>query len=113
MLAELRIRNYALIDDLTVEFSPGLNVLSGETGAGKSIIIGALTLLLGDKPDADMIRAGADTAQVEGRFDLGNRLAGACSATTIWATGTVTRWRRRTGTRPAKNPPSRTSFARP
>jgi DNA repair protein RecN (Recombination protein N) len=75
MLAEIRIRNYALIDDLTVEFSPGLNVLSGETGAGKSIILGALTLLLGDKPDTDMIRTGADTAQVEGRFDVDQRLA--------------------------------------
>src|SRR5512143_943669 len=80
MLAEIRIRNYALIDDLTVEFSPGLNVLSGETGAGKSIIIGALTLLLGDKPDADMIRTDADTAQVEGRFDVDQRLAGESSA---------------------------------
>jgi len=79
MLAEIRIRNYALIDDLTVEFSPGLNVLSGETGAGKSIIIGALTLLLGDKPDADMIRTGTDTAQVEGRFDVNERMAGECS----------------------------------
>jgi DNA repair protein RecN (Recombination protein N) len=79
MLAEIRIRNYALIDDLTVEFSRGLNVLSGETGAGKSIILGALTLLLGDKPDADMIRTGADTAQVEGRFDVDKRLAGECS----------------------------------
>jgi len=76
MLAELRIKNYALIDDLTVEFSPGLNVLSGETGAGKSIILGALTLLLGDRPDADMIRSGADTAQVEGRFEVDKRLAG-------------------------------------
>jgi len=79
MLAELRIRNYALIDDLTVEFSPGLNVLSGETGAGKSIIIGALSLLLGDKPDSDMIRTGADTAQVEGRFDVNRMLAAECS----------------------------------
>ncbi|MBM3330239.1 DNA repair protein RecN [candidate division WOR-3 bacterium] len=80
MLSELRIRNYALIEDLTVQFSPGLNVLSGETGAGKSIIIGALSLLLGDKPDADMIRAGADTAQVEGRFDAGKQLAAECTA---------------------------------
>jgi DNA repair protein RecN (Recombination protein N) len=79
MLAELRIRNYALIEDLTVEFSPGLNVLSGETGAGKSIIIGALTLLLGDKPDTDMIRTGADTAQVEGRFDVDGRVTDECS----------------------------------
>jgi len=80
MLSELRIRDYALIADLTVEFSPGLNVLSGETGAGKSIIIGALTLLLGDKPDADMIRTGSDTAQVEGRFDADGRLAAECSS---------------------------------
>jgi DNA repair protein RecN (Recombination protein N) len=79
MLAEIRIRNYALIEDLTIELSPGLNVLSGETGAGKSIIIGALSLLLGDKPDIDMIRTGADTAQVEGRFDMSKRLAGECS----------------------------------
>ena len=79
MLAEIRIRNYALIEDLTVELSPGLNVLSGETGAGKSIIIGALSLLLGDKPDTDMIRTGEDTAQVEGRFDIDKRLAGECS----------------------------------
>jgi len=79
MLAEIRIRNYALIEDLTIELSPGLNVLSGETGAGKSIIIGALSLLLGDKPDTDMIRTGANTAQVEGRFDVGRRLTGECS----------------------------------
>ena len=80
MLAELRIRNYALIEDLTIELSPGLNVLSGETGAGKSIIIGALSLMLGDKPDTDMIRTGADTAQVEGRFDVDKRTAVECSA---------------------------------
>ncbi len=79
MLAEIRIRNYALIEDLTIELSPGLNVLSGETGAGKSIIIGALSLLLGDKPDTDMIRTGADTALVEGRFDVSRQLAGECS----------------------------------
>jgi len=83
MLAEIRIRNYALIEDLTIELSPGLNVLSGETGAGKSIVIGALSLLLGDKPDTDMIRTGADTAQVEGRFDVNKRLAGECSGLDI------------------------------
>ena len=79
MLAEIRIRNYALIEDITIEFTPGLNVLSGETGAGKSIIVGALSLLLGDKPDTDMIRTGADTALVEGRFDVSRQLAGKCS----------------------------------
>jgi len=80
MLAEIRIRNYALIADLTIELDPGLNVLSGETGAGKSIIIGALSLLLGDKPDTDMIRTGTDSAHVEGRFDVNKRLAGECDA---------------------------------
>jgi len=79
MLSELRIRNYALIEDLTVELSPDLNVLSGETGAGKSIIIGALSLLLGDRPDSDMIRGGADTAQVEGRFGLNQQMAAVCA----------------------------------
>ncbi len=85
MLAELRVRNYALIEDLTIELSPGLNVLSGETGAGKSIIIGALSLLLGDKPDTDMIRTGADSAQVEGRFEAGKAVAAECSALGITA----------------------------
>ena len=83
MLSELRIRNYALIEDLTVELAPGLNVLSGETGAGKSIIIGALSLLLGDKPDPDMIRSGTDTAQVEGRFDMSKPTADECAALSI------------------------------
>jgi DNA repair protein RecN (Recombination protein N) len=78
MLAEIRIKDYALIEDLAIELSPGLNVLSGETGAGKSIIIGALSLLLGEKPDADMIRSGADTAQVEGRFHVNRQLTEEC-----------------------------------
>ncbi len=78
MLAEIRIKDYALIQDLTIELSPGLNVLSGETGAGKSIIIGALSLLLGEKLDTDMIRSGADKAQVEGRFYVNERLSGEC-----------------------------------
>ena len=58
MLIELRLENYAVIDNLAVEFAPGLNLLTGETGAGKSILIDALALLLGDKASADVIRAG-------------------------------------------------------
>jgi DNA repair protein RecN (Recombination protein N) len=70
MLTELRIRNYAVIEEIYVELGPGLNVLSGETGAGKSIIVGALSLLLGERAAAEVIRAGEDRAIVEGVFDL-------------------------------------------
>jgi DNA repair protein RecN (Recombination protein N) len=69
MLRSLRVQNYALIDDLTIEWSPGLNVLTGETGAGKSIILGALSLVLGEKADPDSIRTGRDSASVEAVFD--------------------------------------------
>lgn len=72
MLANLRIQNVALIDELDVAFSPGFNVLSGETGAGKSIILGALGFALGDKPGRDFIRAGASMASVEVLFDFEN-----------------------------------------
>jgi DNA repair protein RecN (Recombination protein N) len=70
MLTELRIRNFAIIESLTLALAPGLNVLSGETGAGKSIIVGALGLLLGERASADLIRTGSDKAVVEGVFDL-------------------------------------------
>ncbi len=66
MLEEISIRNYALIEELTAEFHPSLNVLSGETGAGKSIIVGALGLLLGEKGDISAIRTGTDEAEVSG-----------------------------------------------
>lgn len=69
MLRELRITNFALIDELLVEFGPGLNVLTGETGAGKSIIIDALGLALGMRGEAEQIRTGADGAEVEAAFD--------------------------------------------
>lgn len=72
MLSELRIRNFALIDQLTVRLGPGLNVLTGETGAGKSIIVGALSLLLGERASADVVRTGADRATVEGVFEVGD-----------------------------------------
>jgi DNA repair protein RecN (Recombination protein N) len=69
MLSELRIRNFALIERLSLRLAPGLNVLTGETGAGKSIIVGALSLLLGERASADVVRAGAERASVEGVFD--------------------------------------------
>ncbi len=69
-LIELHIRNFAIIDDLRVTLHPGLNVLTGETGAGKSIIIDAIGLLLGDRATDDMIRAGADRAEIEAVFRL-------------------------------------------
>lgn len=70
MLSELRIRDFAIIDSLALPFAPGFNVLTGETGAGKSIIVGALSVLVGERANADVIRAGADKATVEGEFDV-------------------------------------------
>ena len=72
MLTELRIRNFAIIESLTLPLSGGFNVLSGETGAGKSIIVGALGFLLGERGSSDLIRTGADKATVEGVFDIGD-----------------------------------------
>src|SRR5437660_4536387 len=69
VLVELRLVNYAVVDSLAVEFAPGLNLLTGETGAGKSILIDALALLLGDKASADVIRAGADKATISAVFE--------------------------------------------
>ena len=71
MLAQLRIRNVAILESVTVPFTPGLNVLSGETGAGKSILIGALGLLAGGRASSDDVRSGADRATVEGEFRVG------------------------------------------
>lgn len=70
MLVELRLENYAVVDNLAVEFAPGLNLLTGETGAGKSILIDALALLLGDKASADVIRSGADKATISAVFEV-------------------------------------------
>ena len=70
MLVSLRIRNLALIDDLTWELDPGFNTLTGETGAGKSILIDALNLLLGERADKTLIRSGADACTVEAELEL-------------------------------------------
>ncbi len=69
MLIEMRLENYAVIDSLVVEFGPGLNLLTGETGAGKSILVDALALLLGDKASTDVIRAGTERAVVSAVFE--------------------------------------------
>ncbi|HWR37169.1 MAG TPA: DNA repair protein RecN [Clostridia bacterium] len=69
MLVELRVENYAVIDNVVVEFAPGLNLLTGETGAGKSILIDALALLLGEKAFTDAIRHGAEKAVVAAVFE--------------------------------------------
>lgn len=68
MLTELRVRDFAIIDALNVEFAEGLNVLTGETGAGKSIIVDSIALLLGDRAEGNMVRAGAERAIIEGTF---------------------------------------------
>ena len=75
MLIELRVENYAVIDHVAVEFAAGLNLLTGETGAGKSILIDALALLLGDKASSDVIRHGAEKAVVSAVFEVEGRAA--------------------------------------
>ncbi|MBC8230430.1 DNA repair protein RecN [bacterium] len=70
MIQELNIRNFALIDEIQLELSPGLNILTGETGAGKSIIIGAVSLVLGERGSADVVRAGANNAIIESAVDI-------------------------------------------
>jgi len=70
MLRELRINNFAIIDELLLAFEPGMNVLTGETGAGKSIITRAIGLLCGDRAAADLIRTDSEEATIEGLFDL-------------------------------------------
>src|SRR5258706_15961504 len=74
VLLELVIENYAVVDRLRVRFHPGLNLLTGETGSGKSIVVDALGLLFGGRASADLIRSGHDRARISGIFtapDLG------------------------------------------
>lgn len=70
MLSELSIKNFAIIDDVAIRFSDGFTILSGETGAGKSIIINAVNLILGSRSTARMIRTGAETAEIEALFHI-------------------------------------------
>mgnify|MGYP003587752293 CR=1 FL=1 len=75
MLTLLRVKNLALVEAAEVAFAPGLNIVTGETGAGKSILIGALYLLLGERADTSLIRAGAAQCVVEATFHLADPAA--------------------------------------
>ena len=75
MLVHLHVKNLALIDEIEVEFGPGLNILTGETGAGKSILLGSMQLILGGKTSRSMIRENAPYALVELLFQVENRKA--------------------------------------
>ena len=70
MLREIRVRNFAVIDAVTAVFAPGLNVLTGETGAGNSMLIDAILLVRGARAQTDIIRTDTDTATVEAVFDV-------------------------------------------
>src|ERR1700720_2626203 len=70
MLTTLRIKNHALVADLTLELQPGYNVITGETGAGKSMLIGALNLVLGERADRALIRSGSESCSVDAVFDI-------------------------------------------
>ena len=70
MLRHLAIRDFVIVDRLELEFSPRFGALTGETGAGKSILIDALALALGDRADAGVVRAGCDKAEVAATFDI-------------------------------------------
>ncbi|NIT57925.1 MAG: AAA family ATPase, partial [Aliifodinibius sp.] len=79
MIQSLYIKDFALIDELEVSFQEGLNILTGQTGAGKSIIVGALNMILGERADTEVIRQGADKAIAEaiigiGEYDEVNKL---------------------------------------
>ena len=70
MLLNLHIKNLALIEDIDVYFGDGLNILTGETGAGKSIIIDSLNLVLGERADKELVRTGTNKARIEGIFNI-------------------------------------------
>ena len=75
MLSHIHIRNFAIIDEVDVEFDAGMTALTGETGAGKSILVDALGLLLGDRADSGVIRHGCDRAEISAGFDIGSQAA--------------------------------------
>lgn len=73
MLLELKVHNFAIIENISLNFNSGLNIMSGETGAGKSVLLKSLTLLMGEKADTDSVRSGCESATVEGSFDISSR----------------------------------------
>ncbi|HEV2353062.1 MAG TPA: AAA family ATPase, partial [Puia sp.] len=73
MIRRIQIQNYAIIDELSIAFSPGMNVITGETGAGKSILMGALSLILGDRADSSVLLQEDRKCIVEGVFAAGGR----------------------------------------
>ena len=73
MLIELKVKNFAIIENLSLAFGSGLNILSGETGAGKSILLKSLSLMMGEKAEPDIVRSGVEHAVIEGYFDLADR----------------------------------------
>ena len=90
MLQSLSIRNFVLIDELTIDFQPHFSVITGETGAGKSIILGAIGLLMGQRADSSTLRPGADRCIIEARFTIWTQPSGSC-------------WRKRTSTAMRRN----------
>src|SRR3989304_7654583 len=70
LLLQLSIKDFAIIESLSIAFGPGLNIFTGETGAGKSIVLDAISLILGDRATNDLIRAEAEEAEVEALFDV-------------------------------------------
>ena len=75
MIERISVRNFILVESLSLEFTAGFNVLTGETGAGKSILVGALSVLLGGKGGGDLVREGADEAIVAGEFVVDHHAA--------------------------------------
>ena len=73
MLLNLSVKNFAIIEDINISFRPGLTVLTGETGAGKSLIIDSISLLLGDRANSELIRNGEEKAVIIGQFSVNSK----------------------------------------
>jgi DNA repair protein RecN (Recombination protein N) len=94
MLLSLSIRNFVIVDELDLDFAPGFTVLTGETGAGKSILIDAVQLALGERADADVVREGSTRAEVAAEFRLGEVAAAWLKANEMVHDGNVALLRR-------------------